>query len=358
MDVDPPQDEDGDDSTARSGSPPLDRDLPETSPATTNDHKVVLALHTRLADVYQDSFYVKQKKLLHWERNTTVPFPLLCVDPDLDGTWLCPPPKVQDDTYGFWANDVKLPPPKTRLTPPDAEHKYMKRPSYYHVVDEPLKALFGAGIKEKIFLPPNLFDKSSVSVSSPHALLDVHLQSSLLENFTVDAYMPILSDLINCAAGTSSTVSPSEALSLMPEVARQVSIANARQAQSITSAYVGNMVLLRDHILDKFVVPPRTRDILRGSDFSTESLFGPLPEHFATLLDTSHGSEYRCKSKWSGSTTKPTSSPAVPIKRPNHTGGLPRAKHVAPNPKAPRGKGRTTPFHRGAAGRGSKSGRS
>ena len=185
---------------------------------------------------------------------------------------------------------------------------------------------------------------------------------SLQENFTTDAYMRILVDLSNCAAGTSTSVSPSEALSLIPEVARQAALANARLEQSLTAAYVGNIVALRDVVISKFVVPVRTLEMLRGGDFSTDMLFGPLPEHFANLLDASHGSLYRCKSKYAGAayapqTPRSTSTPSLAGKRPGSSRGLPRAKRThAPVTQAPRGRG--LPFHRRSASRRSRFGRS
>ena len=73
-------------------------------------------------------------------------------------------------------------------------------------------------------------------------------------------------------------------------------MANARTGQSLSAGYVGNLVNLRDAVLGRFTVPKRTQEILRGGDFTGDSLFAPLPESFSFLLDTVSGAELRCTS--------------------------------------------------------------
>ena len=335
-------------------------DLPSTSPS---NKKAVLALHTRLAEVFPASFHVKDPALPYWESTSEPPFPLLCIDPDNEGTWIMPPLTHPDDSYGYWKSEekIRLPPSKTSLMPHGSARKTHKRPTFFHFADENLKDLFEAPPRDKVFLSPAVFDRTYVSVkSSSHALLDTHLRTSLLEQYTVDAYMRLFMDLSNCAAGFSSSVSPSEAVSLLPEVARQAALANARLGQSLTAAYVGNTVALRDFVLNGFSVPGQTLDYLRGGDFGTKSLFGPLPEHFSTLLESSNRADLRCKSVFtrpSPASTTPAATSSVSQKRPAPARGYPRAKRTPPPaPRPSRGRGKR--FQRGPASRRSRLGRS
>ena len=366
------QDEDQEDSAIEDNL----QDLPSTSAK-----QKVLELHSRLKDLFPDSFYFKEARLQYWESSTDTPFPLLCVAPDLEGTWIRPPPSMEDECFGHWepGDKIKLPPSKSNLAPNDSEKKQLRRPAYFHVSDEGLKTLLEAPTRDKIFLPPCIFDRASVTVkSSPHTLLDSHLRTSLLESYTSEAYLKLLLELSDCAAGTSTTVAPSEAASLLPEVVRQTALATARSQQSLSAAFVSNTVALRDYVMNVFTVPDRTRNYLRGGDFGTPSLFGPVPDHFASLLDTTYGAMYRCTYKSPGSSyastsyantsyasssysapaSKPAPASSLPQKRPANPAAYTRAKRFSPPAsKAPRGRGAKR-FQKGPAGRRSRPGRS
>ena len=313
--------------SSRSGSPLPEVDNTDTSAVHLGKHKMILALHARLAAVFPEAFHVKETLLPYYELSAdSNPCPLLRVDPDLSHTWFIPPPGPRD-TFGYWTSAAKLPPNKKSLSPPYSEIKQLPRPPVFHVPDSDLKKLFESPVKEKVYLDVNVFDSASVNVkTSPHALIDAHLRASLFERHTTDAYMRMLVTLSDCAAGASLAVGPSEALSLLPELARQAALANARLGQSLTAAYVGNTVALRDHVLDKFVVPTRTGETLRGGGFNTERLFGPLPESFATLLDAHHGSGLRCKLKPASSSTSSVASASLPTTRSGSSAGLPFSK--------------------------------
>ena len=222
---------------------------------------------------------------------------------------------------------------------------------------------FKAPTLQSVSLNLQVFDKGEVSVgSSPLAMLEAHLRASLLECWTTDAYLQIVHELSKCAAGLSDSVPQAEALELLPEVVRQTAMANARSGQSLGAGYVGNVVALRDVVLDRFRAEERTLNTLRGGDFTGPSLFGPLPESFASLLDTPQGSKLRCSSKASGSRA-PSSRPPAPVvpspvsgfKRPGPSVG-PSSGAKRPKPAAAQS-GRNPPFPKKPAGRG-KYGRS
>ena len=375
------EDEEDDIEEDRHDNAPAGDDAPEPPSAAASKRKVVLDLHARLAELFPDSFHYKVTNQPYWESASDAPFPLLCVDPDLEGTWLRPPPSTEDDYYGHWKTDrdLKLPPSKSSLAPPRSERKQLRRPAYFHLPDVELKSLLEAPPRDKIFLPPNVFDRTSASVkSSPLALLDAHLRTSLLESYTTESYMRLLVELACCAAGTSEApvVGASEAVSMLPEVARQAAEATARSQQSLSAAFVTGTVALREFVLNNFSVDNRTLEYLRGGDFATASLFGPLPEHFSALLDSPHSGDLRCTSKSSG-TSFATSSQATsyastsfvnPANRPT-TSSLPQKRAAAarghpskirrtaaPVSKPPKGRGKR--FLKGSLGRRSGPGRS
>ena len=333
---------------------------------TSKRNKVVLDLHTSLSPHFPSLFHHEVVDVPYYEEQPPAAS-LLILDPDLSRTWLRPPPGA-GDSHGYWAptQDSKLPPNRSHLFPPGAKGKPLSRaPS--HLGHDDLRRKFKAATLGSVPLDLQVFDKGEVSVgSSPLALLESHLRVSLLECYTGDAYLRIAHELVRCATGASDIVSKEVALELLPGVIRQSAMANSRCGQSLAAGYVGNVVALRDTVLDRFTTEPRTTNVLRGGDFSGPSLFGPIPESFASLLDTPHGAKYRCRSKSSASRppirqpTTSVSAPAFPAptsmgaKRPGFSvpaGGS--AKRYKPTPHS----GRGAPFPRKPAGRG-KYGRS
>ena len=136
-------------------------------------------------------------------------------------------------------------------------------------------------------------------------------------------------------------------------------MANALSGQSLSAGYVGNIVALRDMVLGRFTVPGRTMEVLRGRDFTSDTLFAPLPESYSSLLDTVPGAALRCTSKTSrpkaaSSSATPAAYASLPMKRP----AAPGPSTLAKQPKISQPpKGRGQPFQRKPAGRGSRPGR-
>ena len=338
------------------------------SSVTSKRNKVVLDLHTSLFSHFPTLFHQDVVDVPYYEEQPPAA-PLLVLDPDLSKTWLRPPPGV-GDTHGYWApstDGCKLPPNRSHLYPPDTTSKPIARAPYYYVQDDDLRRKFRASTLGSVSLDLQVFDKGETSVgNSPLALLESHLRVSLLECYTTDAYLRILHELAKCAAGTSSLVSRENALELLPQVVRQTAMANSRCGQSLAAGYVGNVVALRDVVLDRFTTKQRTIYVLRGGDFSGPSLFGPLPESFASLLDTPQGAGFRCRSKPPSSrpVKQPASSVAAPSAPVAPVSGFKRpgssvasgydAKRFKTAPAQP---SRGAPFPKKPAGRG-KYGRS
>ena len=294
-----------DDRASGPASPPEHEPvLPEEAlppSVTTKKNKVVLDLHTRLSSHFPDLFHHDEVQVPYYEEQPPAAS-LLILNPDLSRSWL-QPPAGPADSYGFWnpSGECKLPPNRSHLFPPGAKGKPLARAPYFHVEDDALRRKFKAPTLGSVSLDLQVFDKGEVSVgSSPLVLMEAHSRAALLECYTADAYIKILHELTKCAVGSSDIVPQAEALELLPEVVRQSAMANARCGQSLAAGYVGNVVALRDVVLDRFTTEPRTTNILRAGDFSGPSLFGPLPESIASLLDTPQGAKHRCCSKAPG----------------------------------------------------------
>ena len=107
-----------------------------------------------------------------------------------------------------------------------------------------------------------------------------------------------------------------------------------RSGQSQMAAFVSNKLALRDFVLNKFVYQPTSRHILRGSDFLSPSLFGPLPESFRASLQRNSETNLRLVQKSTASTSSSNTTKTVsqPRKRPANF-----RNYV--NPKRRRGQG-------------------
>ena len=72
---------------------------------------------------------------------------------------------------------------------------------------------------------------------------------------------------------------------------------SSRMTKSQIAGLVGTKLEMRDKILAEFDHPDKTKNILRGSGFVTDSAFGPLPESLKLCLNSINGKEHMCKSK-------------------------------------------------------------
>ena len=338
-------------------------DIEEVPPISAKRSKVVSDLHLKLAWRFPGLFHTDQEVVPYYESSpASSSAPLLRLDPDLSRSWLRPPVSVSSDTMGYWGAESKLPPSRKSLLPPSTKKKALQRPPFFHVTDQRLQDMLSETTLDKVYLDLKAFDASEVVVrKSPHALLDSHLRTSLQEVYATDAYLLIILELSKCAAGTSDIVPQEEAIELLTEVSRQAATAAARSLQSLTAAFVSNRVALRDVALDKFSAPTRTKDVLRGGDFSGPGLFSPVPESFGTLLESPQGASLRCKSKASASGKffpRPSgSSSSRPAKRPSSSSAPPPKRFQAPAAPSAPAKAAPWNFQRKPAARGSRGGR-
>ena len=109
---------------------------------------------------------------------------------------------------------------------------------------------------------------------------------------------------------------------------------SSRMTKYHIAGLVGTKLEMRDKILAEFDHPDKTKNILRGSGFVTDSAFGPLPESLKLCLNSINGKEHMCKPKVTPSNTTQNNSRGGYNSRPLtnqffHTKRGARAQYVA-----------------------------
>ena len=224
------------------------------------------------------------------------------------------------DHVGFWPSSVKIPPAAHRFTPPDFPIKMFNRLSDYVIVDPALKSMLEAKKFGKVHFDTSAFEPISKDLSTnPLATMDVTLRSSLLDAFLTDTLLSDLTKLSKFAKTETDVTQTKSTLDLMSRLIRLTASSHFRLLQSSMTAFVSNRAALRDFVLKDFSVQLCTLEILRGSDFKSSSLFGPLPASFRASLQSAHGNALRCKPKRKSnfpSYVTSRSTFAAPVKRP------------------------------------------
>ena len=150
-----------------------------------------------------------------------------------------------------------------------------------------------------------------------HSKLDSLLRRSLLESYLADEFIDMALDLfpkimieLEALLGNlDDRELPS--LELLYSLTCLIGNSSSRMAHLNSAAFVANRVEIRDSILKEFDTPQMTKNILRGSGFLGENIFGPLPESLKTALSSINAKEVMCRAKMSGtfrSFSKPKSS--------------------------------------------------
>ena len=186
------------------------------------------------------------------------------------------------------------------MTPPDYLLKAPPRAPFSFIEDPNLKLLLEAPIFKSIDLDHSAFESSACDVTnSTFTNLDSLLRSSLLDNFTLDEYLKLIMELIPKVneEHTESNGEPLNTLELLMRVVVLAAESNQRSGQAQTATFIANKVALRDYVFNKFVTHPVSKNILRGSNFLSDKLFGNLPESYKTSLKQASGNQLRCRSK-------------------------------------------------------------
>ena len=78
-------------------------------------------------------------------------------------------------------------------------------------------------------------------------------------------------------------------------------MSNQRSYHQQVAGLITNRLSLRKEVLKKFNVPAKTANMLQGSNFASEGLFGPLPESFISSFSSVSGISLVVKPKYSNS---------------------------------------------------------
>ena len=86
-------------------------------------------------------------------------------------------------------------------------------------------------------------------------------------------------------------------LDFLLKLLSMISLSNQRSYHGQTAAIVANKSGLRNYVLNKFQVPASTAEVLRGTDFAAEGVFGDLPRWFLAKFDSANGNNLTCRPK-------------------------------------------------------------
>ena len=250
--------------------------------------------------------------------------PLLKINPKLNHSWYDPPCKdLSSDTVSYWPTGTKFP-HRNNSVPKQYPYKTTTRPKDLSIVDPKLKKLLEGNQLETITLDHSTFDPSTVSVKgSAHPKIDSFQRASLFEGFLSSELLDLTLALIPKIYEEIFTITQHEfeipSLAVLEKLICQTTFSNERLIHSQSAGFVTNKLALRDFVLDKYTTPTSTYNLLRGSDFTSDHLFGPIPESFKDTLKTHQGknltatkkyrsSRYGNPSKFSGSLSKNAAS--------------------------------------------------
>ena len=252
--------------------------------------------------------------------------PELIIKPPLSGSWLDPPDVYQPgDTVKFWKPSTTFPRGRSHFNPETFKLSAKAACHFNYFQDENLKNFLKAPPLKTQDLDHAVFDKGSVEVgSNPHSKIDSTLRLALTDSLVNDELLQILFDIAKSFSGELSRGTTAHKYESLLSTISMIAENNQRSGQAVLAACVTNKLALRDHVLKKYKVPKVTGGILRGSNFQSDKLFGPLPESFKEALLHPLGSKFKCLSRDGGSYSD-KSSRQPPFKR-SSSGSYPSAK--------------------------------
>ena len=255
--------------------------------------------------------------------------PKLKIMPFVKNSWLDPPSKLHtNDSVGIWPPGTAFP-KHASAYPSHCKSTVPKRPVDIKMEDRLKDFLDGPLIKDGRLDSQVFYPDTCAIKTLPQVNMDKILRSGLSEGFLNVEYVRFLLEMIPlirdefCQRLSIPPKSSQEAegtafptLDLMHNVLGLMAHGIHRNNNILISAYVNNKLSVRDHVLDRFKGLQSTKHVLRGSDFYTKEIFGPLPESFKDSLSSHNGKNLMCTikdSSSSASTSASTStSPYVP----------------------------------------------
>ena len=225
--------------------------------------------------------------------------PMLIIDPPLSNSWLDPPSLLNsDDQIKIWGKGHTFP-TASSINPKKFPLAAKRACPFTVYKDETLKTFVAGAPFKHIELDPCAFDKSSLDFSG-YAVgkIDAMLRPALHDSFVLDELLQMVLEIsVSLEPHLRDSDELSPRLDVLMSTLELAAENNRRSGQAILASLVTNKLSLRDSVLKKFIVPPLTKTVLRGSDFKSDQVFGPLPESFRETLLHPNGREYRCKSK-------------------------------------------------------------
>ena len=246
---------------------------------------------------------ISQAHCIYNNNNST---PLLKINPKLNHSWYDPPCKdLSSDTSSYWPPGTKFP-NRNNTLPHKYPYKTTSRPKDLSIVEPKLKKLLEGNQLDTITLDHSTFDPSTVSVKeSAHPKIDSFQRSSLFEGFLSSELLDLTLALIPKIYEEIFTITQQEfeipSLAVLEKLICQTTFSNERLIHSQSAGFVTNKLALRDFVLNKYKTPTSTFNILRGSDFTSDHLFGPIPESFKDTLKTHQGKNLTATKKYKSS---------------------------------------------------------
>ena len=276
--------------------------------------------------------------------------PTLLIKPVLTGSWFDPPSKAYtSDIVQFWDDSITFP-SKGHINPKDYRLAAKKACPYVTFEDDTLNSFFKGQPFKKIPLDTAAFDVSSIELPNvSSSRIDTLLRPALRDSYVND-------ELLQMLLGLVSSLEPflrgddesSHILDLMLSCLEMTAENNQRSGQAIMASIISNRLAMRDSVLRRFQVPKYTKTILRGSDFKSDKLFGPLPESFKASLLTNNGKELRCTIKKSSTGHFKYRSSVRPSVRPSASTSFKRTlSSYTPAAKRTKRGGSSSRFFRG-----------
>ena len=81
----------------------------------------------------------------------------------------------------------------------------------------------------------------------------------------------------------------SDSMDFLEKILGLLSFSNQRAMHNNIAAFVANKAGMRNHVLSKLQVPPKTTQMLRNSTFTCEGVFGELPQAFLSKFSSVTG---------------------------------------------------------------------
>ena len=72
----------------------------------------------------------------------------------------------------------------------------------------------------------------------------------------------------------------SGAMDFLEDILGLISFSNQRAIHNNVAALVANRTAMRDQVMSRLEVPPKTRQMLKNSSFTSVGVFGELPQSF------------------------------------------------------------------------------